>query len=271
MKMWLCLLQCAFALHIVKMPFSKGANIPESMHAPNVLQDAIAARVGVTKTYDIDMNHIYRKSFGDVFMTIWSIMSAGNFVLNIGGDHSTAIPTVYASNEVCRSSGDVLGVLWCDAHTDINTPITSLSGDIHDMPVAVLLGMTLPVLSFGEALNPSQVSYFGVRDIAEPENDKVEELNITLHQNAEDVKKWMNKFDKIHISFDVEALEDVSACSTPSAYGIPAKVVKDVFNHAKESGKLISMDVVEYCPKFDTNHKDLDTIVDIIETVIRHS
>ncbi len=267
MKIILCLLPCAFALHIVKMPFGKGANIPESMHAPDVLQNAITTQICATETYEIDMDRIYRQSFGDVFMKIWSIMSAGNFVLNIGGDHSTAIPTVFASNEVCRSHGDVLGVLWCDAHTDINTPETSPSGNIHGMPVAVLLGKTLPILSFGEALDPSQIGYFGVRDIDEPEQDTVEALNIDIHENAEEVKKWMDKFDKIHISFDVDALEDMSSCSTPVPDGIPVEVVKEVFKYAKKSGKLVSMDVVEYCPKFDKNHKDLDTIVDIIRTV----
>ena len=214
------------------------------------------------------MSKIYRNSFGNVFMKVWSIMSAGNFVLNLGGDHSTAIPTVYASNEVCRSQGDVLGVLWCDAHTDINTPETSPSGNIHGMPVAVLLGEALPVLSFGEPLDPSQICYFGVRDIDDPEKFKVEELNIKIHETAQDVKEWMNLFDKIHISFDVDALDDMSSCSTPVPYGLSTEVVKDVFKYAKETGKLISMDVVEYCPKFDSNHTDLGTIVDIIKTVI---
>jgi len=256
--MLLLVIQSVFCLHIVKIPFANGGNTPASKYAPHVLYEALKQKTAIQETFEIDMNRVYRQSFGDAFMTIWSILSAGNFVLNIGGDHSVAISTVYASNEVCRSHGEVLGVLWCDAHTDIATPETSQSGNINEMPLSVLLGYTLPLLTFGEALDASQIGYFGVQDLNEAEMDIIDHLHINVLENEDEVKEWMKKFDRVHISFDANVLENTC---------IPTQVLKNIFQYAKKTKKLVSLDIVEYCPEFDRENAALNAIVDLVKMI----
>ena len=71
-----------------------------------------------------------------------------------------------------------LGVLWCDAHADFNTIQTSLSKNLHGVPVAVLCGHTLSTLSFGTYLDTSQFAYFGVRDVDDLEQDRMNEFEM---------------------------------------------------------------------------------------------
>lgn len=103
----------------------------------------------------------------------------------LGGDHAIAIPTFSAISAHHRSKGEELGLIWFDAHADINTPETSPSGNIHGMPLAVLLGHGNEELtglcSFGRKLNPKYLAHIGARDIDEGERSQIEKLG--LRQN----------------------------------------------------------------------------------------
>ena len=101
------------------------------------------------------------------------IMSRGHFPLVLGGDHSIAAGTVSGIAAFCRRQGKKLGLLWVDAHGDINTPDSSPSGNIHGMPVAALLGYGPAELTgIGgkfRKVEPGNVALVGIRSLDEGE------------------------------------------------------------------------------------------------------
>lgn len=102
-----------------------------------------------------------------------------NFVLIIGGDHSISIGTVPAIVKARKSTG----VIWVDAHADINTPETSSTGNMHGMSVAFLMGHvnTKSLPSFGwfePCLDPKDIVYIGLRDLDQAEKDVIKKLGI---------------------------------------------------------------------------------------------
>ncbi len=100
----------------------------------------------------------------------------------LGGDHAIAIPTFSTIAAHYRAKGEEIGLIWFDAHADINTPETSPSGNIHGMPLAVLLGHGRPELTglFGYApkLVPQYFAHIGARDIDEGERSQIEKLGL---------------------------------------------------------------------------------------------
>lgn len=121
----------------------------------------------------------------NTFAKIREVLDAGEMPVILGGDHAIAIPTFSAISAHFRSVGHEIGLIWFDAHADINTPQSSPSGNIHGMPLAVLLGHGDPQLtSLGgtEAkLNPKYLAHVGGRDIDTGEREMIERLG--LRQN----------------------------------------------------------------------------------------
>ena len=100
----------------------------------------------------------------------------------LGGDHAIAIPTISAISAHYRRQQKEIGLIWFDAHADINTPETSPSGNIHGMPLAVLLGKGHPNLTglcgFSPKLNPKYVAHVGARDVDPGEVKHINELGL---------------------------------------------------------------------------------------------
>lgn len=120
----------------------------------------------------------------------------GRFVLTLGGDHSIGIGTVSGTAKAIRERlpGQDLGVLWIDAHADINTPETSLSGRLHGMPVAFVSGLAKPLkngifdwLQQDHLIILSKFVYIGLRDVDEAEVETIEKHGIKAF-TMEDIK-----------------------------------------------------------------------------------
>jgi arginase len=111
-----------------------------------------------------------------------SILKSGATPIILGGDHSIAIPTFSAISAHYHEKGEEIGLIWFDAHADINTPETSPSGNIHGMPLAVLLGHgNKELTSLGgdfPKLNPKHLAHIGARDIDTGEREQVERLSL---------------------------------------------------------------------------------------------
>ena len=161
-----------------------------------------------------------------------------------------------------------MGVLWFDAHADFNTIETSPSGNIHGVPVAVLCGHTLNELSYGNSLEPSQFGYYGVRDIDSLEFNRFQYYNMNILDSEKDFTKWMRKFDKIHLSFDMDCLDPsiMSCVNTKVNNGLTMEKVRDKLKMIKDSNKLMSMDLVEYNPLLGDNS---DVVEDILKTLFK--
>jgi len=255
----------AFAFHIVKLPFDRGANKRGARFAPDILSE----RLYPEKIHSINFTNPinYREPFGKGFMTIWKLLNAGSFTLVLGGDHTVAISSVSAAHDFCKSKNQRLGVLWCDAHADFNTLLTSQTKNIHGIPVGILCGHTLKNLMFGQPLEPNQFAYYGVRDLDSLEFTRFQEYDMKIIDFPKDLCEWMENFDKIHISFDVDCLDPsvASGVNTPVPNGVTLSQLNEIFDNVKKSKKLISMDVVEYNPTIEDN---TDIIIDIINKVI---
>ncbi|HQZ95161.1 MAG TPA: arginase [Pyrinomonadaceae bacterium] len=111
-----------------------------------------------------------------------NILANDEIPIILGGDHAIAIPTFTALASHYRSRGEEIGLIWFDAHADINTPETSPSGNIHGMPLATLLGHGAPELTdlcgFSPKLNPRYLAHIGARDIDDGERSQIEKLGL---------------------------------------------------------------------------------------------
>ncbi|KAI8835095.1 hypothetical protein BC829DRAFT_448283 [Chytridium lagenaria] len=123
-----------------------------------------------------------------VYHSVKSICSQRQLALTIGGDHSIAIGTISGSAAVHKN----LGVVWVDAHADINTPETTESGNLHGCPVAFLTGLAGKVETF-EWLKPclpkNRIVYIGLRDLDAPEKKILRDNNIKAFSMHE-VDRW---------------------------------------------------------------------------------
>src|SRR5436309_4059259 len=104
-------------------------------------------------------------------------LEAGKVPVVLGGDHSVAAGTVAGVAEFYRRQNQKIGLIWIDAHTDINTPESSPSGNVHGMPLAAIMGLGPPelanILNFSPKIAPENCVLVGIRDI-----DAVEKANV---------------------------------------------------------------------------------------------
>jgi len=194
-----------------------------------------------------------------------------NFLLILGGDHCIPIGTIPGIVAARPSTG----IVWVDAHADINTPATSGSGNMHGMPLGFLLNLVEKSSSFPSmqwfkpCLQPKDVVYIGLRDLDEPEKASIKRLGIkaftmydvdrlgigkVMEQTCEHLKDHKN----IHLSYDIDALDPFFAPSTGTAVrgGLTFREGNFICEFLAESGKLSSMELVEVNPSL---HSDMDS------------
>src|ERR1700736_4382730 len=118
-------------------------------------------------------------------------LEAGKIPLALGGDHSMAAGTVAGVAEFYRRQNQRIGLIWIDAHTDVNTPETSPSGNVHGMPLAALLGLGPEELSnlFGYApkIAPENTVLIGLRDIDAAERDNIKRAGVAEVYTMRDI------------------------------------------------------------------------------------
>ena len=216
---------------------------------------------------------IVRKMLGNAFMSVRKVLQEGSLPLLLGGDHTVAIGSVFAANEQCRMNNERLGVLWFDAHADFNTIETSETKNIHGMPVAVLCGHTLPLLSFGEFLHPDQFAFVGVRDIDDEEYERFQKYKMKTIGTVSALESWMDSFDKIHVSFDTDCFDTTvtTSTNTPVKNGLRLCEVESYLECIRKSNKLLSADIVEFNPMFDSGNATLDILVSVVRRLLGFS
>ncbi len=265
--MWIYSLVIGIVINIVNIPFDRGANREGSKYAYLELQHHINF-LNVDDVYYIDCENLkVPRMLETGFRLCRHVLNKNKFPLLIGGDHTTAVSSVFAANEYCHNKKLNLGVLWFDAHADFNTIETSPTGNIHGIPVAILCGHTLQELDFSYLLNTNQFAYYGLRDIDTLEFDRFQDYNMKILNSNKDFIDWIEKFDKIHISFDVDCLDPsiMSCVNTKVNNGLFLEDVKEKLSLVKESNKLLSMDLVEYNPLLGNNG---DVIGKILKSIL---
>ena len=265
--MWLYYNIFSLLINTISIPYDKGANIMGSAIAPNKLFNELNKNLPIENNKIINTDQIMIKIFYDTYFETFEQIKNNNIPIILGGDHSIVVPGIFAINEYYKNiKNKNLGILWCDAHADFNTLESSPSNNLHGMPVSILCHHTLHYLQIGDPIIPEQFGFFGVRDIDNLEFDRFKKYNMKILENNNDIDIWLSKFDKIHVSFDIDCIEpsEFDGVNTPVPNGKTINDIKNLFKKIKNTKKLASMDIVEYNPNANNN---ISIISDIVKNI----
>lgn len=198
---------------------------------------------------------------------------AGRFPLVLGGDHAQAIGTISGLSRAWRKRGERIGVIWVDAHTDMNTPETTISGNVHGMPLAALLGhgpsSLVDIAGEEPALRPEDVALIGIRDVDAPEQGLVKETGVRVYTMSElddrgtsvcvkeALARVLENTAGVHLSFDLDGVDPVDApgVGTPVPGGLTIRESHLICESMARSRKLLGMEMVELNPTLDVRNK----------------
>ena len=210
----------------------------------------------------------------------------GHLPLVVGGDHAQAIGTISGMARYYKRRGERLGVIWVDAHTDMNTPDTSPSGNIHGMPLAVLFGHGPPELVgiAGEtpALRPEDVCIIGVRDVDPTEIPLVRQTGVGVYPMseldqrtlpvclAEAVQRVTKHTAGVHLSFDLDGVDPDHApgVGTPVPGGLSLRESHLICEALARETRVVGMEMVELNPTLDVRNQTGRLAVWLIESAL---
>jgi arginase len=191
----------------------------------------------------------------------------------LGGDHSLAAGSVGASADFAAAQGTEIGLLWIDAHGDMNTPATTTSGNVHGMPLAALLGPEPAELSRVGQRSPKvraeKTVLIGVRNLDEQEKLEIRDSKVQVftmkdidrHGIAAVMKRALAIASKetrgIHVSFDLDVCDPSIApgVGTPVKGGFDYREAHMVMEMIADSNRLIGLDLVEVNPILDVQNQ----------------
>ncbi len=202
-------------------------------------------------------------------------MEEGCIPLFIGGDHSLAIGSIGGV-----SHQGPPGLIWIDAHGDFNTPETTLSGNIHGMALAVLLGEGYPELVQlgrpGPKLLPADVVMIGVRDLDREERSRLRRSGITVYTMHDIDERGISAIirealerlehrERLHVSLDMDSLDPLVApgVGTTSPGGLTYREAQLLMEIIADSRQLSSLDIVEINPILDQRNQTAQVAVEL--------
>jgi len=206
----------------------------------------------------------------------------GRVPLVLGGDHSVAMGTVAGMSAHFRKTDEKIGLIWIDAHADMNTPQSSPSGNVHGMPLACIVGLGPPELTGldGPApmVEPRNVAIIGLRSV-----DEIERLNVRgagVHPFTmrdiderglksvmrEAIERATRGTAGFHLSFDMDAVDPVEApgVGTPVRGGMTYREAHLAMETVCDSGRMTSIEVVEVNPVIDEVNRTALLAVELI-------
>jgi arginase len=218
------------------------------------------------KKYIRDIAKVCQK----LYQTASTSFDEGAMPIVLGGDHSLAAGSAAAAAEWAKKTrGLPLGLLWIDAHGDMNTPATSLSGNVHGMPLAALLGSEPAELAkigtFSPKVLPAHTVLIGVRNLDEREKIAVRDSQVHVFTMKDIDRQGIasiveqavniagNGTAGIHVSFDMDVCDPMIApgVGTPVKGGLDYREAHMVMEIVADSGLLTSLDLVEVNPTLD--------------------
>jgi len=211
-----------------------------------------------------------------------AILEAGELPLVLGGDHSIAIGSFSGAASYFKQRKETLGLIWFDAHADMNTPETTPSGNIHGMPLSALLGYGTPELTnvggFAPKLDPRLCVHVGARDIDPGERELIRKLGIRFFTMREiderGMSACMDEAIKIAsqatagygVTFDVDALDpgDAPGSGTLVRGGLTYREAHLGMEKIAEAGGMRYLEMVEINTALDVNNKTAELGVELI-------
>ncbi|MGN1353004.1 MAG: arginase [Bacilli bacterium] len=223
----------------------------------------------------------------ELYHTVTDIIKNNEFPITIGGDHSLAIGSAIASN----TQNEDIGIIWIDAHTDYNTIESTITGNVHGLPLAAINGHNkLELSSFltpkPKYINHNRTVIVGARSIDELELVNLNKDNITVY-TTEDIHKYgvdiildkafkqvLGDNNKVHISYDLDVIDPVicPGVSIPEVNGISLEESYSIMNYIATKKEYIkSLDLVEYNPHYDIDNKSLNIAIDLINIFLNNN
>ena len=277
------------AVHIIGVPLDLGGNRrgtdmgPSAFRIAGIREQIAALGLAVTDKGDIpspipeakgpgDQSKRYVKEIAKVCQRLYQAALAsfeeGALPIALGGDHSLGAGSVAAAAVHVRKRGKPLGLIWVDAHGDMNGPASTTSGNVHGMPLAAILGREPAELHFGDA-GPAVLAkhtvLVGIRNLDEREKEIVRAAKVHVFTMKEidrlGIAEVMERAISLasrgtggfHVSYDLDVCDPTVApgVGTPVKGGLSYREAHVVMEMVAESGKLTSLDLVEVNPTLD--------------------
>lgn len=233
------------------------------------------------KKKNLEQINVFNKQ---VYDTVKNTIERENFPVTLGGDHSLVIGSALASIAKNKS----LGIIWIDAHGDYNTFDTTITGNIHGLPLAAIDGyekLYLTEFHDGSFYKPENTVIVGGRDIDPLEIENIKDAGVTVFTTQDIHERGMsavmedaiaiatNGTEGMHISYDLDVI-DPKICpgvSVPAVDGINLdEAYEAVDSIIKHKAKLKSLDIVEYNPERDIDNKTKNIAKTILESIINN-
>jgi arginase len=281
------------SVHIIGVPLDLGAGRRGVDMGPSAVRiaglgDRLAA-LGVTvidkgdlpapipETKDAgDQHRKYIREIARVCQKLYQVvgqtLEEGGVPVVLGGDHSLAAGSVAAAAEFARRAERPIGLLWIDAHGDMNTPASTASGNVHGMPLASLLGTEPAELAriggFSPKVLPEHTVLIGVRNLDEREKELVRGSQVHVFTMKDIDRQGIAAVAEqalamasagtagVHVSFDMDVCDPSIApgVGTPVKGGLDYREAHMVMEIVADSGRLTSIDLVEINPILDTQN-----------------
>lgn len=211
---------------------------------------------------------------------VYRAAAKGYAPLVLGGDHSVAVGAI--SGIAKRVRGQGAGLIWVDAHADMNTPETSPSGNVHGMPLACVIGKgpraLTHIFDFAPKVNPRNVALVGIRDVDILEKPIVKRSGVRVFTMREIDERGMRAVMReaveiassgtagFHVSLDMDAVDPQHApgVGTPVKGGLTYREAHLAMEIICDSGNMISMEVVEVNPVIDQFNRTAELAVELV-------
>jgi arginase len=217
---------------------------------------------------------------------VMGILQKGRMPVVLGGDHSIAMGTIAGVSRFLRERGEKAGLVWFDAHGDMNTPETSPTGNIHGMPLAAALGLGEKSLAGLAGATPmvdgARAAVVGLRDVDQAERDNLKDSGIgaftmrdidergmrTVMEEA--IKRASSGTAGIHVSFDLDGMDPDFApgVGTPSPGGISFREAHLAMEMLADTEMVISAELVEVNPILDQSNRTASLGVGLLQSLL---
>ncbi|MGB5247730.1 MAG: arginase [Woeseia sp.] len=304
------MVNAAQPIHIINVPLDLGASRRGTDAGPSAFRvaglSAALRRLGYTIIEETDIavpametrkTENTNARFKDEILAVCtelaektrSVMDAGHTPLVIGGDHSIAMGTVSGLSAHFREKKQKLGLIWFDAHGDMNLPDSSPSGNIHGMPLSHLIGMgdsdLNSILGSHPAIDVKKAVLIGIRDIDRIEREIIRKSGITAFSMREIDEIGMAKVARkaleivndgtagFHVSFDLDGCDPdvIPGTGTAVPGGVSYREAHMLLEECAAHGGMTSMEVVELNPFLDHRNVSAERAVTLIQSAFGRS
>jgi arginase len=209
-------------------------------------------------------------------------LSGGGVPVVLGGDHSVAVGTVSGVSHFFHEREQSVGLIWLDAHADMNTPESSPSGNVHGMPLACIVGHgpaeLTDLFGYKPKIAPRNVVIVGLRDVDQREKSNVMEYGVNAFTMREiDERGMRSVMDEavrlatdgaagFHLSLDMDFVDpkDAPGVGTPVRGGVTYREAHLAMEMIGDSRRMVSMEVVEVNPVIDEINRTADLAVELV-------